>query len=100
MTPMTINRLLGEFSAKKIKILVRPVKDSDLVLIEGDSRALTALGRLFVAIASKHGNHIQISPTMAGSKLFKRGSTGGLYVSCASPMRNKRARAGRECRNQ
>ena len=54
--------------------------DVPLLLIEGDRQALILLGRLLIAQALTGDDGIQLAPKSAGSSLFTRSSTIGIYI--------------------
>jgi hypothetical protein len=70
--------------AKKgmLKVALLPSDDDagDYILLEGSAEAYEFLGRLFLAHAKAHDCGFQISPKGAGSALFKKDSTFGLYL--------------------
>jgi hypothetical protein len=71
---------LGEQSAKAgIRISIRDL--DELILIEGDRRALEFLGRLLIAQAeSERDCGFGLSPAGPGSALFAEDSTHGFYI--------------------
>ena len=75
----------AEMARKKSKFSARIIhaEEADnvpLVLIEADREALILLGRLFIAQAHAQDEGVQIAPKSAGSRLFTRSSTVGLYI--------------------
>jgi hypothetical protein len=77
---------------RKPRISVRKL-DKNTVLIEGNSTGLKFLGTVLISLSEAHDCGEEWSPDGAGSKLFSKGSTFGIYlhrVPCTDGTHKKR----------
>src|ERR1700674_843907 len=90
--PDEIRARFGKNGMLKVALLPTDVGGGDYILLEGNKAAYEFLGRLFLAHAKARDCGFQISPKSAGSALFKKGSTLGLYLH-RLPFNEKRRRS-------
>jgi hypothetical protein len=90
--PDDMRARFGKNGMLKVVLLPADEDAGDFVLLEGNKAAYEYLGRLFLAHAKAHDCGFQISPNGAGSALFKKGSTLGLYLH-RLPCNEKRRRS-------
>ena len=78
---MSVDEVCDSYARKNVKIAVRILDDeNDMILIEGDAKALEFLGNLFLAQASAGDCGFQIAPNSAGMTFFTPKSTLGIYI--------------------
>jgi len=92
LRPDNVHARFGKNGMLKVTLLPADKDAGDFVLLEGNKAAYEYLGRLFLAHAKAQGCGFQISPNGAGSALFKKGSTLGLYLH-RLPCNEKRRRS-------
>ena len=81
MKQKTPDDICETYARKHVKVTFRPLEDdNEVLLIEGDQQALEFLGKLFLSIASSEECGFQMGPMLAGSALFSKESTRGLYI--------------------
>ena len=76
---MKSDEICDAYARKNVTLTVRLLNDGD-VLIEGDSDALEFLGNFFLAHAREETCGRNIGPNSAGSALFTKDSTKGIYI--------------------
>jgi len=95
---MTINEALKRFRKKHTTLTLRILTDDDPegvfqdVLIQGKAAALLSLADLLVAVATEKEEDVQIAPFGAGSVLFSKESTVGIYLSRVGKRSPRRKR--------
>lgn len=66
-------------ASKEVKLLVQML-DDETVLIEGNKITLKFLADLFTSLSKADDNGFQLFPNGAGSSLFNKDSTLGIYI--------------------
>lgn len=64
---------------KEVNLIVRML-DNETVLIEGNKTTLKFLATLFTSLSEADDNGFQLFPNGAGSSLFSKDSTLGIYI--------------------
>jgi hypothetical protein len=78
---VSVDEVCESYARRKVKIAVRILDaENDMILIEGDAKALEFLGNLFLAQASAGDCGFEIAPNSAGSAFFTPNSTLGIYI--------------------
>ena len=76
---MSTSKTLERLWKRNPKIALRKL-NKRTILIEGNPAGLKYLGHLLIAHADSSDCGDQMSPTGAGSRLFSKGATLGLYL--------------------
>jgi len=82
MRNATVDSVCAVYADKGVKITVKPLpRAPKFILFEGDSLAFEFLGKLFLAHAKAvNGCGFFIAPKNAGSALFSKKATLGVYL--------------------
>ena len=94
MKTSTVDRVCLKYADKGAKVTMKPLPhDPKMLLIEGDALAFEFLGNLFLAHAKAiNGCGFSIEPRGAGSALFSKKSTVGMYLHFLPCDARKRSR--------
>jgi hypothetical protein len=84
MKPNTVDKVCVKYANKGAKVTMKPLpRYPKVLLIEGDALAFEFLGNLFLAHAKAiNGCGFSIEPQGAGSALFSKKATRGVYLHC------------------
>jgi len=75
---MLPDKLCLKFAASGEKITIK--EEEDFILIEGTKESLIFLSNLFAAQSKANDDGFHLSPFGAGSHLFSKKSTKGIYI--------------------